>query len=184
MAEQTTRKFSNDFLTNMYDVMRGIFRHLPIRSVESCALVCRSWANLADLIKRSRHTVQALTYPLPGSLQIEYLLDDFNLFLSSYMNERLWSIPSFALIVATDELNDQGFTYEIDCPPRKSLRRSTDQTTMNRSKKRLNILQALSHHLNQSCRMLMAVSSGIVTTDDQTYQIEVGKDNRFKYFDI
>ena len=54
---------SNELLTTIYDITCTIFRHLPMRSIDSCSMVCQSWAQQARLTKIHRHTIHALTYP-------------------------------------------------------------------------------------------------------------------------
>jgi hypothetical protein len=74
MDEQTVEKnetiessssiSSNDLLTTIYDIIRSIFCHLPIRSTDSCSLVCQSWSYITRLIKKHRHSIYTLTYPI------------------------------------------------------------------------------------------------------------------------
>jgi hypothetical protein len=171
---------SNDLLTTIYDVNQAIFRHLPIRSIDSCSLVCQSWADIARSIKAHRHTIHALTYPLSPTIEFPYLLSDFNSFMSSYIQNHLWSIPYFAFVVATNNLEKKGFhSLSSSPPPTKYPKRSHSQTTASRTE-RCDISQALIHHLNKSCQVLTVVSNGIVTSNDenQSNEIESGK---YKY---
>jgi hypothetical protein len=177
--ESSSSISSNDLFTTIYDITRAIFRHLPIRSIDSCSLVCQSWADMARSIKAHRHTIHALTYS-PNS---SYLLSDFDTFISSYINNNLWSIPSFAFVVATNNLEKKGFhSLPTSPPPRKNPRRSHSQTTATQTE-RFDISQALIHHLNKSCKVLMISSSGIVASNDdnQTNEFETGT---FKNFEI
>ena len=184
MAEEETS--SDGLFTSFYDITRAIFRHLPIRSVESCALVCQSWAHMSRLTKQSRHTIHALTYPTdptPDDLS-PCLLQDFDAVISSYMREKLWSFPSFALIVTTNTLDEQGFLSSPGSPPRKACRRSCTSTAVARSR-RLDTAEALMRHVNKSCPVLMVASGGIISSDDgdQSKETESGKyDLKTVYF--
>jgi hypothetical protein len=176
--ESSSSILPNDLLTTIYDVTRTIFHHLPIRSIDSCSLVCQSWANVARLIKAHRHTIHALTYPtnpLSSTTDFSYLLSDFDSFISSYMYNHLWSIPYFAFVVVTDKLEKKGFSSHSQSnspPPTKYPRRSKSQTTANRTE-RCDISQALIHHLNKSCQVLTIVSDGIVATNDEKQSNEI-----------
>ena len=183
MAEQPEAKVesspsasSDGLFTTFYDITRAIFRHLPIRSVETCSLVCQSWAHMARLTKQSRRTIHALTYPTDNTSPL--LLQDFDAWISSYIHDKLWSIPSLALIVVTNTLDEQGFLSSPGSPPRKSCRRSCTTTAVARSR-RLDSAEALMRHVNTSCPVLMVASEGIVTSDDgiQSNEIESGKDD-------
>ena len=171
---------SNDLFTTIYDITRVIFRHLPIYSVDSCSLVCRSWAHTARLTKAHRHTIHALTYPPNSSsstTKCPYLLSDFDAFISSYVKNSLWSIPSLAFIVTTNSLKRNGFHLSSSSPPpTKDSRRFRSQTTVRRMR-RFDILQALTPYLNKSCKILLASSDGIIVSNDenQSREIESGK---------
>jgi len=181
--ESSSSLSSNDLLTTIYDVNQAIFRHLPIHSIDSCSLVCQSWADIARSIKAHRHTIHALTYPsdpLSPTTEFSYLLSDFNTYISSYIQNHLWSIPYFAFVVATNNLEKKGFHSLSSSPsPTKYPKRSHSQTTASRTE-RYDISQALIHHLNKSCQVLTVVSNGIVTSNDenQSNEIESGK---YKY---
>jgi hypothetical protein len=174
IATSSSTICTQDLLTSYYDVTRTIFRHLPIRSVETCALVCQSWAHMSQLVKPSRHTIHALTYPsnLSSSINHSNLLDEFDTYMRSFMADRLWSIPSMAFIVITNTLHEQGLTYESSSPTRKACKRSCRQTATRRTE-RMNIVRALSRHMNRSCRQLLVASSGIITSTDQCQSNEI-----------
>jgi hypothetical protein len=176
-AESSPSTSSDGLFTTFYDITRAIFRHLPIRSVETCSLVCQSWAHMARLTKPSRHTIHALTYAIDNTSPP--LLQDFDASVSSYIHDKLWSIPSLALIVATNTLDDQGFLSSPGSPPRKSCRRSCTATAVTRSR-RLDTAEALMRHLNTSCPVLLVASEGIVTSDDgnQSNEIESGNNTQ------
>ncbi|CAF1282627.1 unnamed protein product [Adineta ricciae] len=186
MTEETQKKIeesisSSDVLTTIYDVNRAIFRHLPIYSIDSCSLVCQAWAQLARLVKTQRHTVHALTYPpnpLSSTIEFPYLRSDFDRFLSSVIQNNLWSIPYLAFIVVTNNLEKKGFqsltsaTGDASSSP-KHPKRFRSQSASNRTQ-RCDILQSCLHHLNKSCQVLMVVSDAIVASneDNQTNEIE------------
>lgn len=189
MAEQNIEKdqniessssiSSNDLLTTIYDITHSIFRHLPIRSVDSCSLVCQSWSHIAHLTKINRHTIHTLTYPLnslSSTINSSYNISDFDTFISSYINNNLWSIPNLAFIVATKNFEKKGF-YSISnsSPPTKNSRRCRSQTTIQQTE-RFDISQALIRHLNKSCQILTIISSGIISSNDdnQSNEIESG----------
>jgi len=178
--ESSSSISSNDLLTTIYDITQAIFRHLPIRSIDSCSLVCQSWAHIARLTKLHRHTIHPLIYPsnpLSPTTNCSTLLSDFDTFISSYINNNLWSIPYLAFVVVTNSLNNKGFySSPSSPPPTKDSRRLRSQTTTRRTK-RLNISQALIRHLNKSCQILMIASDGIIASNDenQSYEIESGK---------
>ncbi|CAF1350418.1 unnamed protein product [Rotaria magnacalcarata] len=170
---------SNDLLTTIYDISRAIFRHLPIRSVDSCSLVCQSWTPIARLTKEHRHTIHTLSYPSDFSTltsQNSYDLSDFDSYISSYISNKLWSLPSLALVVTTNSLDRKGFiSLSSSPPPVKHSKRTRSQATA-RETEILNISQALIRHLNKSCKIFQTVSSGVVVTSDenQSYEIEIG----------
>lgn len=180
MAEQPSTSDSNPTatltLTSIYDVMRAIFRYLPIRSVDSLGSVCQSWFDIAQLTKQSRSTIHSFAYSSSSEEDEDEVhdLDHFHSLLSSFIDEKLWSIPSLAFVVVTESLNAKGLIPSNDSSARKSLKISTDQRTT-RSMARVNFVQALNKHLNRSCRTLMIVSSGIINTDEQSRQFEQGK---------
>ncbi|CAF4634325.1 unnamed protein product [Rotaria socialis] len=169
---------SNDLIPTIYDVSRAIFRHLPIRSVDSCSLVCQSWTPIARLTKEHRHTIHTLSYPSDLSTstsQNSYDLSDFDTYISSYISNNLWSLPSLALVVTTKSLDRKCFISLSSSPPTtKHSKRTRSQTTA-RQTKMLNISQALIRHLNRSCKILQTVSTGVVVTSDenQSYEIEI-----------
>ncbi len=169
-VESSILLFPDDFLTSIYDITRAIFRHLPIRSVDSCSLVCQSWLHLSRLTKTHRHTVHTLTYPsnpLSPTTTCSNLLYDFDQYISSYINNHLWSIPTFALVVSTNILANKGFYSSANSPP------STRIT------ERFDISQALLKHLNKSCKLLMVAADGIIASTDnnQSNEIESGRKN-------
>ncbi|CAF2464080.1 unnamed protein product [Rotaria sp. Silwood2] len=180
--ESSTLISSNDLFTTIYDINRAIFRHLPIRSVDSYSLVCQSWAHMARLTEAHRHTIHTLTYPSnlsSSTTKYSYYLSDFDTMISSYINDNLWSLPSLALVVATNGLDRKGFIPSLSSPPpTKNSKRSRSQTTP-RQAKLLNIPQALIRHLNKSCKILQVASDGIVLSNDenQSYEIESVLDN-------
>lgn len=174
---------SNDLFTTIYDINRAIFRHLPIRTVDSCSLVCQSWADMARFIKENRHTIHKFSYPLDISLSendTAYDLSNFDETMSSFIKNNLWSVTSLALVVATSSLHKKGFTFSSNSSPSPSPskypRRSQSQTSI-RHTKTLEIPQALMRHLNKSCKVLEIISSGVIVTDheNQSYEIEEGK---------
>lgn len=170
---------SNDLLTTIYDITRAIFRHLPIRSVDSCSLVCQSWAHLAHLTKTNRHTVHTLTYPsISSSSTTDYslLLSDFDSFISPFMNNDLWSIPCLAFVVVTKDFEAKGFcSLSSSQPPTKVLKRSCSQSTSKRTE-HVDISDALLGHLNKSCQLVTISSYGIIASnnENQSNEIESG----------
>ncbi|CAF0929090.1 unnamed protein product [Rotaria sordida] len=176
--ESSTSISSNDLFTTIYDISRAIFRHLPIRSVDSCSLVCQSWAHIARFTKTHRHTIHTLTYPSnlsSSTTKCSYDVSDFDTIISSYINDNLWSLPSLALVVATNGLDRKGFISSSSSPPpTKNSKRSRSQTRA-RQAELSNIPQALIRHLNKSCKILQVASNGIVVSNDenQSYEIEL-----------
>lgn len=167
----------SDILTSIYDITRLIFRHLPIRSVDSLSLVCQSWLHLARLTKLHRHTIHALTYPsnpLLSSTTCSNLLYDFDQYISSYLNKQLWSIPTLALVVSTNILANKGF-YSSANSPQSS--KQSDKGNLTRITERFDISQALLRHLNKSCKILTIAADGIIASTDnnQSNEIESGR---------
>lgn len=174
-VELATSIPTNELLTSIYDIVRAIFRHLPIRSVDSCSLVCHSWAQVSRLTKVHRHTLHALTYPsdpLSPSTTCSNLLHDFDAFISANINQTLWSLPTLALVVSTNILASKGFYSSPSSPP-------SETGSLTRRTERFDVSQALRPHLNKSCRILMVAADGIVasTEDHQSNEIESGKWN-------
>jgi hypothetical protein len=167
---------TNDLFTSIYEITRAVFRHLPIRSVDSCSSVCQSWAHVARLTKEHRHTIHTLTYPpnpLSSGTICSNLLHDFDTFISSHINNHLWSIPQLAFIVATNSLEKKGFSSSPSSPsPTRNPKRFCSQRT-----ERFEISQAFIRHLNKSCQVLMVASDGIIASNDenQSNEIESGK---------
>jgi len=178
--ESSSSISSNDLLTTIFDITRAIFRHLPIRSVDSSSLVCQSWAHIARLTKAHRHTIHTLTYPsnpLSPTTNCSTLLSDFDIFISSYINNNLWSIPYLAFVVVTNNLDNKGFySSPSSPPPTKNSKRLRSQTTARRTE-RLNISQALIRHLNKSCQVLMVASDGIIASNDENQSNEIESGN-------
>ncbi|CAF4911815.1 unnamed protein product [Rotaria sp. Silwood1] len=178
--ESLTSISSNDLLTTIYDINRAIFRHLPIRSVDSSSLVCQSWAHIARLTKAHRHTIHTLTYPSNLSSSrttCSYYVSDFNTVISSYINDNLWSLPSLALVVVTNVLDRKAFIAPSNSPPpTKTSRRSRSQTTATQTEL-LNIPQALIRHFNKSCKILQVASNGIVVSNDENQSYEIESDS-------
>ncbi|CAF3416528.1 unnamed protein product [Rotaria sp. Silwood1] len=177
--ESLTSISSKDLLTTIYDINRAIFRHLPIRSVDSSSLVCQSWAHIARLTKAHRHTIHTLTYPSNLSSSrttCSYYVSDFNTVISSYINDNLWSLPSLALVVVTNVLDRKGFISPSNSPPpTKTSKRSRSQTTATQTE--LNIPQALIRHFNKSCKILQVASNGIVVSNDENQSYEIESDS-------
>ena len=176
MPEDETVIPSNNVLTSIYSITRAVFRHLPLRSVDSFSGVCQSWAHLARLLKQSRRAIHTLAYPSTRVPDQAHILANFDAFMSSFVNERLWSLPCLALVVSTNTLNDRGLEYPSSAPPAtKSPKRSRCQATA-RCAERRELDQALLHHLNKSCQVLMVVSDGIIASNDehQSNEIESG----------
>lgn len=167
---------SNDVLTAIYDVTRALFRHLPIRSIDSCSLVCQSWAQQARLTKSHRHTIHALTYPsnlLSDDKECSPLLSDFDKLMSSHINNDLWSIPQIAFVVVTNDLCSNGFySPSSSPPPTKVLKRSCFRARTSRTEN-VNISEALVSHLNKSCQLLMITSYGIIASNDENQSNEI-----------
>lgn len=178
MAEEENNE-KDSLITTVYGINRAIFRHLPIRSIESCALVCSTWAELACQTRSNRRTIHALTYPinpLSAADDGQCLLTDFNAYCSSFIDNRLWSIPYLALIVATNDLEKNGFQSSSSSPPpSKTLKRLSCHRRAGRADG-LNIPQAVIHHLNKSSQLMMIASEGIIATneDNQVNEIESG----------
>ena len=173
---------SSDLLTTIYDITRAIFRHLPIRSADSCSLVCQSWAHVSRLTKSYRRTIHALTYPsspLSSTTTCSNLLQDFDDFISLYINNRLWSIPAFALVVSTNILASKGFYSSSHSPPKtiSSRRVHSESGALTCITERFDISQALLRHLNRSCKVLTIAADGIIASTDnnQSNEIESGK---------
>lgn len=177
MDEQNNENHS--LITTVYDINRAIFRHLPIRSIDSCALVCQTWAELARQTRSNRRTIHALTYPinpLSATDDSQCLLSDFNAYCSSFISTRLWSLPYLALVVATNNLEKNGFHSSSNSPPpSKTLKRLRSQRRAGRGDG-LNIPQAVVQHLNKSSQLLMIASEGIIATNEenQVNEIESG----------
>jgi hypothetical protein len=167
---------SNDLLTTIYDITRAIFRHLPIRSIDSCSSVCQSWAHIARLTKSQRHTIHTLTYPtnpLSSTTDCSSLLSDFDTFITSYINNQLWSIPYLAFVVVTNNLEEKGFySSPSSPPPTKNSKRLRSQKTARRTE-RLSITQALTRHLNKSCQVFTVVSDGIIASNEENQSNEI-----------
>jgi len=175
-VESSILLFPDDFLTSIYDIARAIFRHLPIRSVDSCSLVCQSWLHLSRLTKSHRHTIHTLTYPsnpLLSSTTCSNLLYDFDQYISSYINNQIWSIPTLALVVSTNILANKGFYSSANSPP--TIKHS-DKGNLTRITERFDVSQALLRHLNKSCKVLMIAADGIIASTDnnQSNEIESG----------
>ncbi|CAF4366934.1 unnamed protein product, partial [Rotaria sordida] len=154
-VESPIALLSHDLLTTSYDVTRAIFRHLPIRSIDSCSLVCQSWTHISRLIKSHRHTIHTLTYPsdpLSPTVTCSNLLHDFDQFISLYINNNLWSLPTFALVVSTNILASKGFYSSANSPPliKHSRRIHSETGNLTRINERFDISQALIKHLNKS----------------------------------
>ena len=172
----------HDLFTSIYDITRGIFRYLPIRSVDSCSLVCQSWAHMSRLTKSHRQSIHALTYPsnpLSPSTTCSNLLHDFDHFISFHINQTLWSLPKLAFVVSTNILASKGFYSAPGSPPpsQHSRRHHSDTGALTRRTERFDISQALQRHLNKSCQILMVAADGIIssTCDHDSYEIESGK---------
>ncbi|CAF1519067.1 unnamed protein product [Adineta ricciae] len=168
---------STDFLTSVYDVTRGIFRHLPIRSVDSCSLVCQSWAEISRFTKSHRHTIHTLTYPpdpLSSTTICSNLLHDFDQFIISYINNSLWSIPTLALVVSTNILASKGFYSSPHSPPPSKY---TETSNLTRITERFDISQALLRHLNKSCKMLTIAADGIIASTENHQSNEIESDD-------
>ncbi|CAF3749943.1 unnamed protein product [Rotaria sordida] len=178
-VESPIALLSHDLLTTSYDVTRAIFRHLPIRSIDSCSLVCQSWTPISRLIKSHRHTIHTLTYPsdpLSPTVTCSNLLHDFDQFISLYINNNLWSLPTFALVVSTNILASKGFYSSANSPLliKHSRRIHSETGNLTRINERFDISQALTKHLNKSCKVLMIAADGIIASTDnnQSYEIE------------
>ncbi|UJR23185.1 hypothetical protein I4U23_026204 [Adineta vaga] len=184
MAEQDQELISsNDILTTIYDVNRAIFRHLSIYSIDSCSLVCQSWAHLARLIKAQRHTIHALSYPrnpLSSAIEFPYLRSDFDTYLSSFIHDHLWSIPYLAFVVVTNNLEKKGFqslSSTTDTPsPAKYPKRFRSETSTSNRTERCDILKPLTDHLNKSCQILVIVSDAIVASNEENQTNEIEQD--------
>jgi hypothetical protein len=175
-VESFTTLSSHDLLTSIYDITRGIFRHLPIRSVDSCSLVCQSWSQISRLTKSHRHTIHTLTYPsnpLSSTTICSNLLHDFDQFVISYINNNLWSIPTFALVVSTNILASKGFYSSANS---SSPAKHSETGNLTRITERFDISQALIRHLNKSCKVLTIAADGIIASTDnnQSNEIESG----------
>lgn len=162
----------NDILTSIYDITRSIFRHLPIRSVDSLSSVCQSWLHLSRLTKLHRHTIHSLTYPsnpLSSLTTCSNLLSDFDQYISYYINNYLWSIPTLALVVSTNILANKGFYSSGNSP-------QSDKGNLTRITERFDVSQALIRHLNKSCKVLTIAADGIIASTDnnQSNEIESG----------
>jgi hypothetical protein len=178
-VESSLSLFPPDFLTSIYDITRAIFRHLPVRSVDSCSLVCQSWSQISRLTKSRRHTIHTLTYPsnpLSSTTTCSNLLYDFDQFILSYLNNHLWSIPTFALVVSTNILASKGFYSSPNSPPPT---KHSEKGNLTRITERFDISQALIRHLNKSCKVLTIAADGIIASTDnnQSNEIESGKIN-------
>jgi len=176
-VESSVLLLPHDLLTSIYDITRSIFRHLPIRSVDSCSLVCQSWLHFSRLTKTQRHTVHTLTYPsnpLSPTTTCSNLLYDFDQYISSYINNNLWTIPTFALVVSTSILASKGFYSSPNCP---SPIKHSETGNLTRITERFDISQALLRHLNKSCKILTVAADGIIASTDnnQSNEIEAGK---------
>ena len=184
-VESSPSILPNDVLTSIYGITRAIFRHLPIHSVDSCSLVCQSWAHISRLTKSQRRTIYALTYPsnpLSPTTTCSNLLHDFDQFISAHIHNNLWSIPTLAFVVSTNILASKGFYSTPNSPPpTKHPRRLCSETgAITRRTERFDISQALIRHLNKSCKILMIAADGIIasTDDNQSNEIESGKKKR------
>jgi hypothetical protein len=178
-VESSSSVFPHDFLTTIYEVTRAIFRHLPIRSVDSCSLVCQSWSQISRFTKSHRHTIQTLTYPsnpLSPTTTCSNLLYDFDQFISSYLSNHLWAIPTFALVVSTNILASKGFYSSANSPPPI---KHSEKGKLTRITERYDVSQALTRHLNKSCKVLTIAADGIIASTDnnQSNEIESGKSN-------
>ncbi|CAF1132485.1 unnamed protein product [Adineta steineri] len=164
---------SYEFLTSVYDITRAIFRHLPIRSVDSCSLVCQSWAHMSRLTKSHRQTIHALTYPsnpLSSTTICSNKIDDFDQFIISYINNNLWSIPTFALVVSTNILANKGFYSSPNSPPPS---KHSEAGNLTRITTRFDVSQALQRHLNKSCKILMIAADGIIASTENNQSNEI-----------
>lgn len=164
----------NEILTTIYDIVRTVFRHLPMRSVDSCALVCQTWAHMARVTKNHRRSIHALTYPLnplAPSTVCSNLLADFDSFLTTEISQTLWSLPTLAFVVSTNILASKGFYSSGNSNS------STDVSSLTRRTERFDVAEALRRHLNKSCKILMIASDGIIasTEDRQSNEIESSK---------
>ncbi|CAF3781042.1 unnamed protein product, partial [Rotaria magnacalcarata] len=178
-VESCTSILPHDLFTTIYDITRAIFRHLPIRSVDSCSLVCQSWTDISRLTKSHRHTIHTLTYPsnpLSTTTTCSNLLHDFDDFISLYVNNHLWSLPTFALVVSTNILASKGFYSSGNSPPpiKHPRRVHSEAGNSKRITERFGISQALIRHLNKSCKVLMIAADGIIasTENNQSNEIE------------
>jgi hypothetical protein len=188
-VEPSSSILPSDILTSIYDITRAIFRHLPIHSVDSYSLVCQSWAHMSRVTKSQRHTIHALTYPSNPSLPTTIcsnLLHDFDQFISAHIHNNLWSIPTLAFVVSTNILASKGFYSSPNSPLttkhlRTTLRSETASVT--RRTERFDIPQALTRHLNKSCKILMIAADGIIASsdDNQSNEIESSKRRNFIY---
>lgn len=174
--------FPDDFLASIYDIVRAIFRHLPIRSVDSCSLVCQSWLHLSRLTRTRRHTLHTFTYPadpLSPTTTCSNLLSDFDQYITTYINNHLWSLPSFALVVSTNILANKGFYSSANSSP---LNKQCDKGSLTRITERFDISQALLRHLNKSCKLLLIAADGIIasTNDNQSNEVESGREKTNK----
>lgn len=182
-AESDVSILPHDLLTTIYEITRAIFRHLPIRSVDSCSLVCQAWANESRLTKSHRHTIHALTYPsnpLSSATTCSNLLHDFDQFISLYINNQLWSIPSLALVVCTNILASKGFYSSGNSPPpiRNTRRAHSETGNLKRITERFDISQALIRHLNKSCKVLTIAADGIIASTENNQSNEIESGNR------
>lgn len=173
VVDSPTMIYPENFFSTIYDITRAIFRHLPIRSVDSCSLVCQSWLQISRRTKQSRRTIHTLTYPsnpcLPTTI-CSNLLNDFDQSIISFINNQLWSMPTLALVVSTNLLANKGFYSSANSPPSNKF---GEKTSLTRRTERFNVSQALIRHLNKSCKILMVAADGIIASDEQNQSNEI-----------
>lgn len=165
-------------LTTMYDITRRLFRYFPIRTVDLCSNVCRSWSEMSRIVMKNRCSIESYSYvserennsPTENVEPIE--VESFNKSLSKFVDEKLWFLPSVVLIVTTNELDAIGLCSRSDSPISKSPRQSSSDRRVRRTK-RVNLFRTLLSHLNRSCQVLMLVSEGVVTSDNENRSKEI-----------
>lgn len=182
-TNQPTSISESHVLTSMYDINRRLFRFLPMRSVEICRNVCQSWAQMANMIKEYRLFIESFSYPSPVSACSDSMdpipIEDFDRYVSSYINDKLWSLPYFALIFATTEFDVHGLSVSADSTVSKSAKSSSTDTSVRR-RRRVSLFSSLLPYLNKSCKALMAATSGIISSNDQFQSNEIESGNTRK----
>ncbi len=129
------------------------------------------------LTKVHRQTTHKLAYqsnPLTSTTNSCSLLSDFDIFISSYINNNLWSIPYLAFVIFINNFNNKCFySSTINTKRLRSYR------TVRRPE-RLKISQALIHQLNKSYQVLIFISDEIMTLNDENQFNEIELDNWYK----